>query len=102
MSWLSRILTLPKSKNSIKDILGLELWQQWDRDLDNIEAFYKACTGYINKHPQDSEQFLRELLALLVDNARLLRQGLSTQDPFFNIRLNTRAFARKWELAWNG
>lgn len=102
MNWLRRLITLPKSRNSFRDIVGVELWQQWDRDADAAAGFYKACTDYINTHPEDALLFLRELLALLADNARLLQSGLTTQDPMFGVRQNLRAFARKWGIGWNG
>lgn len=102
MSWLSRLFTLPRNRNSFKDIIGLELWQRWDRDVEATQAFYKACTEFMNRNPEEVPVFARELVALLVDNARLLQLGLSTVDPWFTVRNNTRWFARKWGLDWNG
>lgn len=102
MDFLRRILTLPKASNSLKDLLGIELWQRWERDLDATERFYRACVQYLAQHPENAERFVQSLLMLLTDNTRLLRQGLTTADPFFAVRNNTRNFARAWQLEWNG
>lgn len=102
MSWLSRLFTLPRSRNSFRDIIGTELWQRLEQDIEATGAFYRACTDYMNRNPENVPVFARELVAVLADNARLLQLGLSTEDPFFSVRNNTRAFARRWGLNWNG
>lgn len=102
MDFLRRLFTLPKSRNSVKDLLGVEVWQQWERDLDRIEGFYRACARYLAEHPENSERFVHALLMLATDNVRLLRQGLTTSDPFYSVRANARSFARAWQLDWSG
>ena len=102
MSWISRLITLPRRVNSFKDIIGIELWQSMDKDMDSAQQFFKSCTRYLSDHPEKSLEFARELVALMHDNARILQAGLSTKDPFFMVRSNTKYFARKWQLSWNG
>lgn len=101
MNWLRRIFTLPRSRNSFKDLVGLELWQQLDKDLDSLGAFAGACTHYIEQHPENAVAFARALGALMSDNARMVQRALDTVDPFALARANTRQFARNWGLEWD-
>lgn len=101
MNWLKRMFTLPKSSNSLKDVLGHEWWQRIDSDLESVQAFSRACTDYLNQHPEQGLTFARELAALLTDSARLVQSGLSTSDPFYSARKLVREFARKWGLDWS-
>jgi len=101
MNWIRRLITLPKARNSIKDLLGHDTWQQVEHAFDDGAHFMRACIAWLVDHPDKASEFARSLLLFMEENLIFLQQGVTTTDPFYNVRANTRRFCKRWGIPWN-
>lgn len=101
MNWIRRLITLPKARNSIRDLLGNETWQQVEHAIDDVAYFIRACIAWLNDHPDMADEFAHSLLLFMQENLVFLQRGLTTTDPFYNVRADTRRFCKLWGIPWN-